>query len=160
MIHGWIEKGGGIYVPHHCCPVNLSFLRRHTAVRNKFVVPADAGTQRLKSLDYSIHPCMLPLLHPSMGSAQRASFQLFKFDPVKFVGPAFGCSNLLQADLVQLKHAGMTRKRDIYGVKHTVVSECSCARASFIMACIHLFRYFHACERQSTAGTDQVITQS
>ena len=75
----------------------------HTAVRNKLVVPAtkspgailnarsaarkgvgqearnNAGTQRLQSLDYSIHPCMLPF------------------------GPAFGCSNLLLADLVQPK---------------------------------------------------------
>ena len=51
----------------------------HTAARNKFVLPAEAGIQRLKSLDYSIHPCMLPF------------------------GPAFGCSNLLQADLVQPK---------------------------------------------------------
>ena len=24
----------------HCCPTYASFLRRHTAVRNKFVVPA------------------------------------------------------------------------------------------------------------------------
>ena len=44
-----------------------------------FVMPAEAGIQRLKSLDYSIHPCMLPF------------------------GPALGCSNLLQADLVQPK---------------------------------------------------------
>ena len=41
---------------------------------------------------YKIRPCILPLLHPSMGSALRASLQLFKFDPVKFVGPAKGCS--------------------------------------------------------------------
>ena len=56
-----------------------SLLRTHTAVRNKFVVPAEAGIQRLKSLDYEIHPC------------------------ISSCGPAVGCSNLLQADLVRLK---------------------------------------------------------
>ena len=66
-------------------------------------MPAEAGIQRLESMDYSIHPCMLPLLHPSMGYALQAILRLFKIDPVKFVGPAFGCSNLLQADLVQPK---------------------------------------------------------
>jgi len=33
------------------------------------VMPAQAGIQRLKSLDYRIHPCILPL---------RASLWLFK----------------------------------------------------------------------------------
>ncbi len=42
-----------------------------------------AGELRCKS-----HPCDLPLLHPSMGFALRASLWLFKFDPVKFVGSA------------------------------------------------------------------------
>jgi V/A-type H+-transporting ATPase subunit I len=32
-----------------------------TAGRNNFVMPAEAGIQRLKSLDYRIHPCILPL---------------------------------------------------------------------------------------------------
>jgi hypothetical protein len=31
----------------------MSLLRKRTAVRNKFVVPAEAGIQRLKSLDSS-----------------------------------------------------------------------------------------------------------
>ena len=57
----------------------MSYPLKRAANLNKFVVPAKAGIQRLKSLDYSIHPCMLPF------------------------GPAFGCSNLLQADLVRLK---------------------------------------------------------
>ena len=43
------------------------------------VMPAEAGIQRLKSLDYRIHPCIPPY------------------------GPAFGCSILLQADLVRPK---------------------------------------------------------
>ena len=59
--------------------ISSSCLLRHTAVRNKFVVPVEAGIQRLKSLDYEIHPC------------------------ISSCGPAIGCSNLLQADLVQPK---------------------------------------------------------
>jgi len=54
-------------------------LGRVTVIGRMLVVPAEAGIQCLKSLDYSIHPCMLPF------------------------GPAFGCSNLLQADLVRPK---------------------------------------------------------
>ena len=57
-----------------------------------------AGIQRLKSLDNRIHPCILPLLHTSLCYALRAALRAFKFDPVKFVGPAYGYSNLLQAD--------------------------------------------------------------
>ena len=50
-----------------------------------YVMPAEAGIQRLKSLDYSIHPCMLPLLHPSMGYALQASLWLFtKIDGFNF----------------------------------------------------------------------------
>ena len=41
--------------------------------------------------------CPSPLLHPSMGSALRASLRLFKFDPVELVGPHFVRSNSLQA---------------------------------------------------------------
>ena len=40
---------------------------------------SNAGIQRLKSLGYEIHPC------------------------ISSCGPAIGCSNLLQADLVRLK---------------------------------------------------------
>ena len=43
------------------------------------VMPAQAGIQCLKSLDYEIHPC------------------------ISSCGPAIGCSNLLHADLVRLK---------------------------------------------------------
>jgi hypothetical protein len=44
-----------------------------------------AGIQWLKTLDYSIHPCMLPLLHPSMGYALQASLWLFtKIDGFNF----------------------------------------------------------------------------
>jgi hypothetical protein len=65
---------------------------RRIDIENMLAMPAEAGIQRLKSLDYSIHRCMLPLLHPSMGYALLAILRLFKFDPVKFVGAAFGCS--------------------------------------------------------------------
>ncbi len=34
--------------------------------------------------DYRIRPWILPLLHPPMGSALRASLQLFKSDPIEF----------------------------------------------------------------------------
>jgi len=57
----------------------MSLLRMHTVVRDKLVMPAEAGIQRLKSLDYEIHPC------------------------ISSCGPALGCSNLLLADLVRLK---------------------------------------------------------
>ena len=77
--------------------------KRRTEIRNKLVIPAtnpngsdlnarsaarraksmdgrsNAGIQRLKSLGYEIHPC------------------------ISSCGPAIGCSNLLQADLVRLK---------------------------------------------------------
>jgi len=74
------------------------------------VMPAEAGIQRLKSLDYSIHPCMLPLLHPSMGYALRAILRLFKFDPVKFVGPAFGCSLKLMDSVLNIAFFVMARR--------------------------------------------------
>jgi hypothetical protein len=54
-------------------------IRRGTAIGKMLVVPAEAGIQGLKSLDYEIHPC------------------------ISSCGPAIGCSNLLQADLVRLK---------------------------------------------------------
>ena len=43
--------------------------------------------------------CPPPLLHPSMGSALRASLRLFKFAPCKFAGPHFVRSKSLQAIL-------------------------------------------------------------
>ncbi len=46
--------------------------------------------------------CPSPLLHPSMGSALRASLRLFKFDPVELVGPHFVRSNSLPANLSNL----------------------------------------------------------
>jgi len=52
-----------------------------------------------RPLDYEIHPCI-----PSCG-------------------PAVGCSNLLQADLVLLKRAGMT---GVYQVRHLVTKVYSC----------------------------------
>jgi hypothetical protein len=48
-------------------------------IENILVMPAEAGIQRLKSLDYEIHPC------------------------ISSCGPAIGCSNLLLADLVRPK---------------------------------------------------------
>jgi hypothetical protein len=56
---------------HKCTGLLLA----HTAVRNELVMPAEAGIQRLKSLDYRIHPCILPL---------RASRWLFKSAPGRF----------------------------------------------------------------------------
>jgi len=41
-----------------------------------------------------------------MGYALWASFQLFKFNPVKFVGPAKCCSNSIQSNLVAALHPG------------------------------------------------------
>ena len=32
--------------------------REHAEIRNILVLPAQAGIQRLKSLDYRIHPCI------------------------------------------------------------------------------------------------------
>jgi hypothetical protein len=89
--------------------LNLVPLSR-TVVRKIHVMPAEAGIQRLKSLDYSIHPCMLPLLHPSMGYALQAILRLFKFDPVKFVGPAFGCSLKLMDSILNITLSMMARR--------------------------------------------------
>ena len=73
-------------------------------------MPAQAGIQRLKSLDYRIHPCTLPLLHPSMGYTLRAILRLFKFDPVKFVGPAVGCSLKLMDSVLNITFSVMARR--------------------------------------------------
>jgi hypothetical protein len=69
----------------------MSLMRKYTAVQNKLVMPFAlwaalrafkiapgdfvAGIPRLKSLDYRIHPCILPL---------RASRWLFKSAPGRF----------------------------------------------------------------------------
>jgi len=70
--------------------------------------PATLNTAR--SLDYRIHPCILPLLHPSMGYALRAILRLFKFDPVKFVGPAIGCSLKLMDSILNITLSVMARR--------------------------------------------------
>ena len=64
-----VNKGTSYNPRHACVGTMLSGIN----------LPAEAGIQHLKSLDYSIHTCMLPF------------------------GPAFGCSNLLPADLVRPK---------------------------------------------------------
>ena len=56
-----------------------SCLPWHTAVRNIVVMPAQAGIQRLESLDYRTPPCTLPL---------RASLRLFKSAQCGSICPA------------------------------------------------------------------------
>ena len=55
-------------------------------IHHKLVLPAQAGIQRLKSLDYSINPCMLPF------------------------GPAFGCSLKLMDSILNITLSVMARR--------------------------------------------------
>ena len=61
-----------------------------TSSSNAFYNCSLKVTERIGRDDriYKMHPCISPLLHPTMGSALRASLQLFKFDPVEFVRSA------------------------------------------------------------------------
>ena len=58
-----------------CCPEYFVMPAEARCCPEYFVMPAEAGIQRLKSLDYRIHPCILPL---------RASRWLFKSAPGRF----------------------------------------------------------------------------
>ena len=67
-----------------CCFCRSGFSREHQLI----VFTNIWFCSCLSELRCRSHPCDLPLLHPSMGFALRASLWLFKFDPVKFVGSA------------------------------------------------------------------------